>query len=251
MWNGDTAPEPDDAAPTRAASRRLARELPAFLLPWLRRRLLRLTLVFVGVLAPMWAFAELADEIHERETIGFDAPLLLLARSIATPELDTFFVAVTRIGYLHGVVPFDVALVLMLAVLRRYREAAFAAIALGGSALLNVLTKYVFARERPSLWESIAPEMTFSFPSGHAMGSATLAWVLVLLAWHTRWRGAVLALMAVFVPLVGFSRVYLGVHYPSDIVAGWAAASIWTVGAYLVAFRARRPWRLHGGRRRQ
>src|SRR3546814_8426441 len=94
--------------------------------------------------------------------------------------------------------------------------------ATGGSGLLTVVAKQAFARDRPSLWESIAPEHNFSFPSGHAMGSMTLAAVLVLLAWPTRWRWPVVAAMAVFVPMVGLSRVYLGVHFPSDILAGWA-----------------------------
>src|SRR3546814_10481386 len=69
------------------------------------------------------------------------------------------------------------------------------------------------------------------------MGSMTLAAVLVLLAWPTRWRWPVVAAMAVFVPMVGLSRVYLGVHFPSDILAGWAAALAWTAGAYLLVFR--------------
>src|SRR3546814_10222629 len=69
------------------------------------------------------------------------------------------------------------------------------------------------------------------------MGSMTLAAVLVLLAWPTRWRWPVVAAMAVFVPMVGLSRVYLGVHFPSDILAGWAAALAWAAGAYLLVFR--------------
>ncbi len=130
--------------------------------------------------------------------------------------------------------------------LRKYREAVFAAIALGGSALLNIGAKLAFARGRPSLWESIAPETTYSFPSGHAMGSMTLACVLFLLAWHTRWRWPVAALMGSFVVLVGWSRVYLGVHYPSDILAGWAVASAWVAAVFLSVYRVhRRPWRLH------
>jgi undecaprenyl-diphosphatase len=69
------------------------------------------------------------------------------------------------------------------------------------------------------------------------MGSMTLALVLVLLAWPTRLRWWAVAAMAVFVPMVGLSRVYLGVHYPSDILAGWAAAALWTIGAYLLLHR--------------
>ena len=202
----------------------------------LRRHGVLLGFVFVGLLLPLWVFGELADEIHEQEAIAFDEPILMFAHTMARQGFDDFFVFMSKVGYEWGVVPFDVAFVVVLAVIRKYREAVFAAVALGGSALLNIGAKLFFARDRPSLWESIAPETTYSFPSGHAMGSMTLACVLVMLAWHTRWRWLVLALMAPFVVLVGLSRVYLGVHYPSDILAGWAAASAWVVGVYLVMY---------------
>ena len=91
-----------------------------------------------------------------------------------------------------------------------------------------------------ALWESIVPEHNYSFPSGHAMGSMTLACVLVLLAWRTRARWAVLCAAAVFVVLVGMSRVYLGVHYPSDILAGWAAAIAWTIAVHVLLFHRNR-----------
>lgn len=213
----------------------------------LRRRGWRLVLLFIGLLLPLWGFSELADEIHDQEAIEFDEPILHLAGSLASDVLDPIVLFITRLGYAHGVIPFDIALVLALVLRRWFREATFAAMALGGSGLLNTAAKHLFARERPTLWESIAPELTYSFPSGHAMGSATLACVLVLLAWRTRWRWPVLLTMLAFTVAVGFSRVYLGVHYPSDILAGWAAASAWTAAVYLVVFRARRrPWRHHG-----
>ena len=202
-----------------------------------------LLLAFFSLLLPLWLFAELADEVADREGFAFDEPLLLWAQGLASEGLDRFFVVVTDLGYLHGVVPLDILLVLSLFAMRRLREATFAAVALGGSALLNMGTKLVFARERPSLWESITPELTYSFPSGHAMGSATLACVLFLLAWHTRWRWAAAVLLPPAVVLVGFSRIYLGVHYPSDILAGWAAASAWVGVSYFVLFRFHaRPW---------
>jgi len=92
------------------------------------------------------------------------------------------------------------------------------------------------------LWESIAPEITYSFPSAHAMGSMALACVLVLLAWPSRWRWWVAVPAALFVLGVGLSRVYLGVHYPSDILAGWAAALVWTIAVHGLVFRRVKPW---------
>jgi membrane-associated phospholipid phosphatase len=219
------------------------REELRFGVQFMRLRLLRLLLLFVGLLLPLWGFAELADEVREREPFPFDEPILQFAHTLAGEGLDRVFVFFSAAGYQYGVVPFDIVLIIVLAWRRNMREGLFAGISIIGSALLNLSAKAFFARGRPSLWASIAPETTFSFPSGHAMGSATLAWVLVLLAWRTPWRWPVVITAAGFVVAVAFSRVYLGVHYPSDILAGWAAASVWTASVYLLVFRSGfRPW---------
>lgn len=203
----------------------------------------RIALVFVGVLLPLWVFGELADEVHEMEDFVFDAPILLLAHAYGGATLDRIFVWITDVGYEYGVIPLDMAIVVVLLVVKRWREATFAAVSFGGSALLNMGAKQFFARDRPSLWESIAPEESFSFPSGHAMGSMTLAVVVTMLAWNTRWRWPVFGVALMFAVLVGTSRIYLGVHYPSDIIGGWMAAVAWVVGVYFALFRpARMPW---------
>lgn len=203
----------------------------------------RLVLLFLCLLAPLWIFVELADEVHELEAFYFDDPLLWHAHAMTGPALDRFFIFISAIGYQWGVVPADMALTAALLIARRWREATFAGVSFAGSALLNMATKQFFQRDRPTLWESIAPEHTFSFPSGHAMGSATLAMVVVLLCWHTRWRWLAVALAGSFALLVGVSRIYLGVHYPSDILGGFAAGIAWVSGVYLVLYRVRgRPW---------
>ncbi len=209
----------------------------------LKRHGLRFALLFMALLLPLWGFGVLAEEVWEGDTFFFDQPLLRWAETWHSPVMDRVFLFFSDIGYQWGVVPFDILLVAWLALKRKPREGLFAGIALAGSALLNVAAKHYFHRARPSLWESISPETTFSFPSGHAMGSMTLAAVLVLLAWPTRWRWWVLALMVPFVLMVGASRIYLGVHYPSDILAGWTAALAWVFGVYLVMFGvSRKPW---------
>ena len=236
------APEPADTAPAPAAAAAIRQEarLGAQVL---HRHGWRLLLVFVGILLPLWGFAELAGQIRAREALAFDERILLGAQSIANTQLDRAFLLVSALGYGYGVIPAGIVLVIALGLKRLVHESVFAFFALGGSLLLNTLAKQLFARDRPSLWESIAPHYTYSFPSGHAMASATLAMVAVLLAWHTRWRWPVLAVALACVVLVGYSRVYLGVHYPSDILAGWAAASAWTASVYLAVFRiSRRPW---------
>ncbi|MEP6632883.1 MAG: phosphatase PAP2 family protein [Luteimonas sp.] len=214
---------------------------------FLRRYGARIVLLFAGVLLPVWGFAELGDEVREAGVFPFDAPILQAVHAMASQGYDSLFLFFSAIGYAYGVVPFDAVLVATLAWKRKFREGLFAGIALAGSASLNLAFKHFFARQRPTLWESISPEGTYSFPSGHAMGSMTLAVVLVLLAWPTRWRLIVAVAATLFVVLVGLSRIYLGVHYPSDILAGWAAASVWAVGCYGLVFYGRlRPWQRPG-----
>ena len=228
--------------PTEAAA--VLAEDARFGIATLRHQGWRIALLFFLVLLPLWGFGELAEDVRAGEAFGFDRPLLDFAHAHATTALDRLALLLGRIGYLQGVMPFDVALVLFLAFTRKKREGLFAGIALGGSALLNLAAKHYFGRMRPDFWLSLAPETSFSFPSGHAMGAMTLAAVLALLAWHTRWRWPVLLAALAFALMVGASRVYLGVHFPSDILAGWAAALAWTVGAYVVVFRGTlRPWR--------
>ena len=229
---------PDSPPATRSASRW------AGVAEFLRHRGWRLLGLFACVLLPLWGFGEIAEDVHAGDAFGFDRPLLEFAHSHESSSLDGLALLLGRIGYLDGVLPFDIALVLFLALRGRKRESVFAAIALGGSALLNVAAKHYFGRARPDFWLSLAPETTFSFPSGHAMGSMTLAAVVVALAWHTRWRWPVSVVAVAFALLVGVSRVYLGVHFPTDILAGWSAALAWSAGVYALVFRdTLRPWR--------
>lgn len=214
---------------------------------FLRRYGWRLLLLFAGLVLPLWGFAELVDELRDREPFEFDEPILHFVHGLANDGFDQAFLLFSALGYHWGVVPFDIALIVTLALKRHAREGLFAALAIGGSALLNMAAKQSFARARPSLWESIAPETTFSFPSGHAMGSMTLAWVCMLLAWRTRWRWPVTVMAVLFTVLVGLSRIYLGVHFPSDILAGWAAASVWTAACFFMVFaHHRHPWEQRG-----
>jgi len=213
---------------------RLTADAIGYGLRFLRKHGWRMLLWFFCLLLPLWGFASLVGEYHEKAVFWFDAPILKALHNWATPTLDRFFVLMTRLGYSWGVVPLDVMLLLVLVLRRRFRDGLFFGIAVIGSAVMNIAAKDYFARTRPDLWVSLMPETTYSFPSGHAMGSITLALAMVLLCWPTRWRWPVMCGAVIFVLLVGTSRVYLGVHYPSDILAGWSAAMAWTVGMYLL-----------------
>jgi undecaprenyl-diphosphatase len=209
---------------------------------FLSRESQRLLSAILLIVHPHWGFAGLVEELREDGGFFFDQPILLALHQLATPRVDAFFVAVSKLGYQGGVLPADVCILAWLAYRRRYRDGLFFGLAVIGSLLVNLGVKSHFARARPDLWASISPEMTFSFPSGHAMGSATLATAVVLLLWPTRWRWWALSAGVLFVLLVGMSRVYLGVHFPSDILAGWTAAIAWVLAMHwLVASRAPPP----------
>lgn len=250
MSNADT-----DTPQTPAEVAQIVKQEARFGAAFLRVHGWRLLLVFIGLLLPLWGFGALVEDLHHGEVFPFDAPVLQVAHAMASAGFDKVFLAASALGYAWGVIPVDVLLVLGMAMRRRFREGLFAGISIAGSLLMNVAAKHSFARARPNLWESIAPETTFSFPSGHAMGSMTLALVLVMLCWYPRtrwgwgWRWPVTVIAALFVVMVGLSRIYLGVHYPSDILAGWTAASVWVVGVYgLVFYGSLRPWQVRDQR---
>jgi membrane-associated phospholipid phosphatase len=232
----------DESVPASpGAAARVVADAVGYGLRFLRKHGWRMVLWFVCLLLPLWGFAALVGEVHEKEVFPFDAPMLNMLHAVATPTLDHFFVLMTRLGYFWGVMPLDAIVLVALVLRRRFRDGLFFGIAVIGSAVLDIVAKNYFARMRPDLWLSITPETTYSFPSGHAMGSTTLGTAVILLCWPTGWRWLVMIASVVFVFLVGVSRVYLGVHYPSDILAGWTAAIAWTFGMYMLVDRKAPP----------
>ena len=99
----------------------------------------------------------------------------------------------------------------------------------GGAAVANLVLKLLFHRDRPSLWHPSVVETSFSFPSGHAMLSAALILSIIFIVWKTRLRLASIVIGSILILLIGTSRLYLGVHYPSDVAAGWCASLAWIV----------------------
>ena len=145
----------------------------------------------------------------------------------STEAMTTTMAALTELGGLVAVPVIAVTWAGFLWWRGRRRDAALLAAAVIGSTLLNMLLKAVFQRDRPDFWEHLVVENSYSFPSGHAMASMSLAASLAVIAWSSRWRWPAIVLGAVYVLVVGFSRVYLGVHFPSDILAGWCVAVLW------------------------
>ncbi|MFD1871504.1 phosphatase PAP2 family protein [Hymenobacter bucti] len=183
-----------------------------------------------------WAtFGTMAALVFGRGRVPFDDPLLLALHRHATPALDRLAVFFTIVGNTGPMIAAGVLTTAALAYLGRRRAAWLFALGVGGSMLLTQVIKHVATRARPDLWPSLRPEHTFSFPSGHAMDTAALAAALFfVLPRHRR----VWALAPLFALGVGWARMYLGVHYPSDVLAGWSSAVGWVLLVQLGASRA-------------
>ena len=201
---------------------------------FVRRNAALLTLLVVGIAGPWFIFVEVAEDIWESGGFVGDQPILRYFHHHATPALDQVALAFTTVG---GPWVMSIASGLIVVVLwlrHRHRDASFFLAAVGGAVVLNVLAKLLFGRPRPALWPSIAPAKFYSFPSGHAMGSAALATALGFLLWQKSWHWVAWVLGALFALGVGLSRVYLGVHYPSDVLAGWVCSVGWVAGLHLL-----------------
>lgn len=211
------------------------RSFLAFLKHLLIARRTSLLLLLIGVYLPLQVFGVLAEEVWENEG-GFpwDVPILLSIHSTASPQLDVFASKLTQLGVFWGVFPVATALSLALLLQRRWRSLAYLLTTLLGSIVINRMAKLLLQRVRPHLWESPAPEFDYGFPSGHAMSSMTLVAALVILSWGSRWHWLVWIVGSLFVLSIGWTRLYLGVHYPSDILAGWMASVAWATGVSLL-----------------
>lgn len=176
-------------------------------------------------------FVELAWETMFQQTMTvFDNILIWLTRYFASPRVNQAMIFITDLGYGKPYFLVVSAIFLLIIYLKRWREAAGLAICLAGGAVLNFLFKNLFERARPDLFRLV--EATgYSFPSGHAMVSLCFyGMVAFLLARELRhWPGrvAVISVAGLLIAAIGVSRVYLGVHYPTDVVAGYAAGSMW------------------------
>ena len=180
-----------------------------------------------------------------RRCSAFDLVVTGAIQSLRSPFMTSVMTAVTVLGGIVAVTAVTVALAVVLGARRRGADAVFIACAVGGGALLSTLAKGHFGRGRPPASNAliVAPE-SFSFPSGHAMASLCLGVALGYLALHSQMRStatyAALAGCILYAGAVGMSRVYLGVHWPSDVVASWLLGGAWLAIVVGLAERLRR-----------
>lgn len=184
---------------------------------------------------PVILFLRIAGEVLERQPIGLDTAILDWVHGVFQDSYDLIFLVLTTLGNAEILLPVTVFLAGYFWYKRRRLDATIILFSVGGAAAANLILKALFHRARPSFWQSIVVETDYSFPSGHAMLTAALALCLVLILWQTRWRWAALVSGAVLTLAICFSRLYFGVHYPTDIVAGWCVSTAWVVVVFMAA----------------
>ena len=189
----------------------------------------RFGVAFAIFLAAVTGFVALADEVSEGETLAYDSAILLWFNRIATPELDSIMVFLTNLGGVIAIGSVAVGLIVYLLHKRRTYAALMVAFGVGGAAIINLVLKSIFERVRPDLWSQIITEVSFSFPSGHAMGSSALALSIIVILWRTKWRLISIIIGGIYVVVIGMTRLYLGVHYPTDVIGGWLMSASWIV----------------------
>lgn len=194
----------------------------------------------------LWGFTETMELAGDSQPHAFDTRILLAFREAGQPDnpigppwVEEAVRDITALGSAAVLVLFTLAVIVYLLLIRRYGSALFVLVAVGGGQVLSSLLKLGIDRPRPELVSHLAHVSTLSFPSGHAMLSAVTYLTIGSLAARVLpgqvTRIYVLSLAVVATLLVGVSRVYLGVHWPSDVLAGWCAGFAWAMLCWLAA----------------
>jgi undecaprenyl-diphosphatase len=217
---------------------------------FLQRQLQRFELPLLLLLglgsACIWAFIEIAEEIGESGAQELDQRVLLALRTSGDPsdplgprwleEMARDFTALGGVGVLTLITAAGVGYLLLM---RKRHAAALLLAAVAGGIALSLLFKAGFDRPRPDLVAHLAQVYTASFPSGHSMMSAVAYLTLgaLLARLHKGWQAKIFLLVTAILitVLVGLSRVYLGVHWPTDVLAGWAAGAAWASLCWVAA----------------
>jgi undecaprenyl-diphosphatase len=200
----------------------------------------------LAIAGSLWGFVELAEVARDAAPRAFDTEILLAFRAPGQPEdpvgpawLEEAVRDITSLGSTVVLVLMTAAAIFYLLLIRKWLGAAFVLLAVGGGQILSSLLKLGVDRPRPDLVSHLAGVSTLSFPSGHAMLSAvtylTLGSMLAAIVPGRATKIYVLCLAVLITLMVGASRVYLGVHWPSDVLAGWCAGFAWAMLCWLAA----------------
>jgi undecaprenyl-diphosphatase len=229
----------------------LPHKLTSTLLPirtWLQRHGLLETAVLAGLLivaGSLWLFLEIASVVSEGDSQQFDESVLRMLRAAdgIQPIGPRWLVPVahdlTALGSPSVIALLSVGVVGFLALRRKWGALCLVAASISGGALLNNVLKHSFDRTRPDASLRLAEVDSFSFPSGHTMLAAityfTLGALLARTTGDRRVKCYFLAIAALLVFIVGVTRIFLGVHFPTDVLAGWCSGIAWALLCSLIA----------------
>ena len=189
-------------------------------------------------------FGWLAEEVFEGETKIFDEAVRNFVHGFAAPPLTALMKFFSFLGSPLFLVILGVVVVAVFLYLKYKRAVALFLITMLGEIALDPALKTYFGRARPAAFFDYPIPLSFSFPSGHAFGSlcfyGILAWLIIARTANKKIRMAIAAAAFTLIFFIGLSRIYLGVHYPSDVLAGYAAGSFWVGVVALTDARLRR-----------
>jgi undecaprenyl-diphosphatase len=185
----------------------------------------------------LFVFGWLAEEMLEGDTQKFDELVRTTVHRHAAPWLTSLMQGLSFVGSVAVVTTLCVLAIGAFLYFRRARMAALLAITMAGMAVLDFTLKLAFHRPRPVAYFGSTPS-SYSFPSGHAMGSVcfygVLAAILAARASGHAAKWCIWAVAVVLIGMIGYSRIYLGVHYPSDVIAGYCAGAVWVAAVGLL-----------------
>jgi membrane-associated phospholipid phosphatase len=193
-------------------------------------------LIEMGVASALvFVFASLAEDVWFKEPFAWDAPIMLAIHRLASPFLNKLMLLVTQMGEIGAAVA--VILLAIIFIIKRQRTNLISLIVIFvGAVVLNTLIKSFFSRPRPDVFPPLVNEQSYSFPSGHVAASVAVYGFLAVLLWQNHHRIWAI-LVGLWIPIVAFSRVYLGVHYPSDVLGAFAFTSLWLLMIFVIRDR--------------
>jgi undecaprenyl-diphosphatase len=227
------------------------------------RRMLRVARTEIAAVTALFVlgtsvavFADLAEDMSEGDGQAFDQAVLTTLRPHADPSdalgpwwLEEAAADLTSLGGIAVLSLFATIVVLFLFLQRKRLSALLLLIGLGGGVALSEGLKSVFERDRPPLVYQAVDTINASFPSGHALLSAvfylSIGVMLTRAFPQRRFKAYVLAVAMVLTLLVGLTRVYLGAHWATDVLAGWSVGAAWAMMLWLVAYAVQRRQAVH------
>ncbi|MBW4061981.1 phosphatase PAP2 family protein [Candidatus Saccharibacteria bacterium] len=185
---------------------------------------------YLAYLIPATIFIALAIAVVSHRQIWFDQPIMQFFGNLRSPNHTVLFHLITDVGSTPVVLVSVAILGFGLISKRKHFELGIITAGVLGAVVLAYVFKVIIGRVRPSYLSHLVVETGQSFPSGHSLISSAFALAIIYLVWNTKWRYLALTLGVMYALAVGASRIYLGVHYPSDVLAGWCL-SLLLIGA--------------------